>query len=185
MELNKICEKIINDAKVQAAGIIEDANRKSQTVISEASEKHREKAEKIKANAPLIAKETYDKMISDATLLAKKEILAGKRRLLNSVFEEALIKLRNLSSEEYKALLSVKGKAITENAEVETEKRYEKDITDEFLKSVNPLLSKSKTNAESGFNFVMESSRLNCDFSETVSRILEEKDSELASILFS
>lgn len=185
MELSKLCEKIIDDAKVQAAGIIEDANRKSVELINSASEKNRKKAEKIKESAPASAKEKYDRIVSDASLAAKKEILAGKRKLVNLAFEKALEKLENLSSDEYKALLSEKGKDIPDNAEVEIAGKYSEDITDEFLKSVNPLLSKSEKTVSGGFNFVMKNSRLNYNFSEIAGRVMEEKDTDVASILFS
>jgi len=78
-----------------------------------------------------------------------------------------------------------KAKDVSEKTQIEVEKKYAKDITDAFIKSINPLLSKSQSLAESGFNLVMESSRLNYNFSETISRIKEEKDSDVASILFS
>ena len=185
MELKKICEKIIDDANIKAAGITEEANRNALELINSADKKHNEKAEKIRANAPLISKEIFDRILSDATLAAKKEILSEKRVLIASAFKKAEEKLENLSLEEYKSLLTAKAKEITAPAEVEILKKYSKDIKDEFLKSVNPLLSKSKNNAASGFNFVFESSRLNYNFSEAVSRIMEEKDSDVASILFS
>jgi len=185
MELTKICEKIIDDARVQAAGIIEEANRKSMELINAATEENSRKAQQIKAGAPALAKEVYDKLISDANSLTKKEILAVKRELIDSAFKKALSNLENLSLEEYKALILEKAKDVSEKTQIEVEKKYAKDITDAFIKSINPLLSKSQSLAESGFNLVMESSRLNYNFSETISRIKEEKDSDVASILFS
>lgn len=185
MELTKICEKIIDDAKVQASGIIEEANRKSVELINSATETNLKKAEQIKSGAAASAKDVYEKLISDANASKKKELLAEKRALVDAVFEKAVMNLKNLTLEEYKALISKKAELISEKAEIEVEKKYFSDITDNFIKSLNPLLTKSKTYAQSGFNFVMENSRLNYDFSETVSRIKEEKDSDVALILFS
>lgn len=185
MELTKICEKIIDDANAQAAGIIEEANRKSIELINSASENSLKKAQQIKDSAPTLAKEVYDKLISDASIMAKKEILSEKRALLDDIFKKALSNLENLSLDEYKALISQKAKPLSEKTLIEVEKKFSSQITDEFLKSVNPLLKKSENFAVSGFNFVMESSRLNYNFSETISRIMEEKDSDVALILFS
>ena len=185
MELTKICEKIIDDANVQAAGIIEEANRKSIELINSASESNLKKAQQIKDSASFMAKEVYEKLMSDANIQSKKRLLAEKRTLVDEVFKKALSNLCNLTSEEYKALISQKAKSLSEKTLIEVEKKFSSDITNEFLKSVNPLLEKSDKFAVSGFNFVMENSRLNYDFSETISRIKEDKDSDVALILFS
>lgn len=185
MELSKICEKIIDDAKAEASEIVEEANRKSIELINSASQNNKKKADEIIKSAPFVAKEIYEKLVSDANINSKKEILAAKRELLDDIFKKALSNLENLSLDEYKALISEKAKTLSEKTLLEVEKKFWKDITDDFLKSVNPLLSKSENYAKSGFNFVMENSYLNYDFSEIISHIREEKDSQVALVLFS
>lgn len=185
MELNKICEKITEDARASADEITEAAERKAAELIKSADVKIEKDAQKITEKAPALARETYEKLISDASLLAKKQILAKKRELISSAFTDALDRLESLSADDYKKLLCKKGKEIKEKAEVEIAEKYKSDITDEFLKSVNPLLSKSEKTIDSGFCFVTGNSRFSCDFSETLERISEERAAEIASVLFS
>ena len=93
MELSKICEKIITDADSEASKIVEEANRKSIELINSASQNNKKKAMELESTAPSVAKEIYEKLVSDANIKAKKEILAAKRELLDEVFKKALLNL--------------------------------------------------------------------------------------------
>lgn len=185
MELSKLCEKIINDANLKAAEIANEADKKSLELISAADKKHNEKAEKIKAKAALTAKDAYDRIVSAANLSSGRKILETKRMLINEAFEKALLKLENMTVEEYKGFISEKAKDISETASVEIAAKYADSVSDEFIHSINPKLTKSKNTVESGFNIVMDKSSLNYNFKEIIKQIAEERDSEVSSLLFS
>ena len=113
------------------------------------------------------------------------KILETKRMLINEAFEKALLKLENMTVEEYKGFISEKAKDISETASVEIAAKYADSVSDEFIHSINPKLTKSKNTVESGFNIVMDKSSLNYNFKEIIKQIAEERDSEVSSLLFS
>lgn len=185
MELNELCEKIIKDASAQASEITQSADKKALELIAAADKKNNEKADALKSKASLKAKDVYDRMISSAKLENSRNLLHAKRELIEEAFQKALLKLENLSLEEYKAFITEKIKDINEPAELAVNKKYDKDIDDEFIKSVNKNITKSKFAVQSGFKITMASSCLNYDFKELTEELKTEKDSEVSSLLFS
>jgi vacuolar-type H+-ATPase subunit E/Vma4 len=184
MELNKICDRIINDAKLEAEGIINDAKEKAIQIINDETQNQIDKGEEIKQKGKKNAQNIFERSVSNASFHANQSILIAKRKLIEKVFSKVLQKLNNLSKEELEAFIRMKTEGIYGKAIFIFDNNLTNKISDEFLKSINPEFSLSKEHCENGFKIVQEKTELNFDFSEMVDRLKEEYDTVVANALF-
>ncbi|WP_456471906.1 V-type ATP synthase subunit E [Methanocaldococcus sp.] len=90
MGIEKIKEKILEDANLEAKKIIEEANKEKEEIINKAKEEAEKRKEAILKRGEKEAELTYNRIIAEAKLQARREILEVKER----VIEKAIQKLR-------------------------------------------------------------------------------------------
>lgn len=104
--LEKITERILDDAKSRARGILEEAQAECERLAAEY-------AEKAKAMRQRVAEETERECADvvararSAAAMAQRDIIEGTRAsLLDSTFDAARVHLREMGKEKYRELLS-------------------------------------------------------------------------------
>lgn len=184
MELNKICDRIINDAKLEAEGIINNAKEKAIQIINNETQNQIAKGEDIRLKSKKNAQSVFERIISNAGFNANQNILIAKRKLIEKAFSNVLQKLNSLSKEELEAFIRVKSEGISGKAIFLFDNNLTNKVSDEFLKSLNPEFSLSKEHCENGFKILQDKTELNFNFSEIVDRLKEEYDTVAANALF-
>ena len=104
MNGQSIVDKIIADADKEAAAIISDAENRAENVVAEANAKAERNLLGAKAEAEAKAKSILDGKAASARLDCAKIELAEKRGVLDSVYEMALKKLKELDKKTAVAL---------------------------------------------------------------------------------
>ena len=100
-----IIEKILSDARAEAAKIQEAASLEAEKIIAEANEKaDKEKLKLASASADEAARAAA-KEISSAEMRAKQMILSAKQKCIEDIVNTAKQTLAQLSDEEYKKVI--------------------------------------------------------------------------------
>jgi len=145
MTIKDISEKIISDARIQADKIIAQAEDNANNIIK----KGKKEADNIKniisykynQEASLIK----SKILTEANLEAKKNILSEKQKIIENVFNKALESILKLDDKDY---LNIIKKMILDNIETGDETIFidrldKKKISESFIEDINKEL-KSK-----------------------------------------
>ncbi len=175
----KICESIINNAKLKADEIIKEAKENAKALL-EAELKNAEKN----------AENIISRGMSRAELLTKKIFLSNKQELIGEAIEKAKEKLLGLEGAEYQDVLKniLKKNATGAEGEIifsEADKKSFKDDFVAFLKENNLTLSeKSLPENEKGFIIVYSNIEENCTFSEIFDANREAFSDKVQSFLF-
>lgn len=98
----KITEKIINQAKEQAAEKIKTAEAEAASLVDKAVSDAGNKAESIEAQAKLDSVEYERRILAVAELDARKRELAAKHEVLDEAFSEAMRRLEQMPDQEYR-----------------------------------------------------------------------------------
>ncbi|HNR64760.1 MAG TPA: V-type ATP synthase subunit E [Atribacterota bacterium] len=197
MSINKIKEKILGDAleekgKIQKEAEIEIENIKS-LAKKETESIKKEILEKYNQEADLKEK----KIITEAILNTKKDILSEKQAIINNVFSEALNRINKLEDEKY---LSFMEKLILENIETGDEtvyigKQERKAINHEFIKTINEKLnlqgkksllelSKKRLPIMGGVVLGSEKVKKNASLEVILEKVKDEIETKLNQFLF-
>ena len=104
--IDKIKNKILEDAELVAKQIRSNANNESHKIIAESEEEVSKKKSEIIRDAYKQAEEIKNKKISSWELDIKKRTLNDKRGLVTECFDSALDRIVNLPDDEYIELLS-------------------------------------------------------------------------------
>ncbi len=197
MSINKIKEKILGDAleekgKIQKEAEIEIENIKS-LAKKETESIKKEILEKYNQEADLKEK----KIITEAILNTKKDILSEKQAIINNIFSEALNRINKLEDEKY---LSFMEKLILENIETGDEtvyigKQERKAINHEFIKTINEKLnlqgkksllelSKKRLPIMGGVVLGSEKVKKNASLEVILEKVKDEIETKLNQFLF-
>jgi len=143
MSINEIKEKILGDALEEKRKIQKEAEIEIEKIKSLAKKEiesiKKEILERYNQESELKEK----KIITEAILNTKKDILSEKQAIINNVFSEALNRINKLEDEKYLSLLE---KLILDNIETGEEtvyigKQERKAINHEFIKKINEKLN--------------------------------------------
>jgi V/A-type H+-transporting ATPase subunit E len=124
-------EKILKDAEVEIANIKNQAKREIESIQKEILGRYSQEAE---------LKEK--KIITEANLDSKKDILSEKQNIIADIFSKVLEKITGLEDERYLSLLEA---LILDNVEIGEEIVYignqeRKLVNQEFIKKINEKL---------------------------------------------
>ena len=124
-------EKILKDAEVEIANIKNQAKREIESIQKEILGRYSQEAE---------LKEK--KIITEANLDSKKNILSEKQNIITDIFSKVLEKITGLEDERYLSLLEA---LILDNVEIGEEIVYignqeRKLVNQEFIKKINEKL---------------------------------------------
>lgn len=105
MSLEKLLEKIENDARVEGELIVARAEEEAARIMEEAEEKARREGEAIARSFHARAESERMKLLSQARLEGRIELLAAKDELVEEVFREAKRSFLELPPERYRKWL--------------------------------------------------------------------------------
>lgn len=179
--LENLTEKILEEAKIQADLQLRDAKAFEEDVIAKKVREAEEKKEKMLDKAKFEANLLKERIVSNAEVNRRNELLNGKQKVIDQVFEKAKEKLAHLPQEEYIAFLTntvaslhLKG---TETLKVKEEYK-------EAVKNLGLSLRVSEDAVSSGFEIQDEKISLNYNFNDMVDFYREELVKDVASTLF-
>jgi len=139
MAIKDIKEKIISDAKIEAIKIIDETNNKAKEIKEKGEKEARDIKSKIlnKIDQEILLKK--GKIITEANLEAKKNILAAKQKIIEETFNKALEKIINLNDKPYCNFIK---KIILDNIEKGDETIFisplDKDrVSKDFIRDIN------------------------------------------------
>lgn len=139
MAIKDIKEKIIFDAKIEANKIIDEANNKAKEIKEKGEKEARDIKSKIlnKIDQEILLKK--GKIITEANLEAKKNILSAKQKIIEETFNKALEKIINLNDKPYCNFIK---KIILDNIEKGDESIFisplDKDrVSKDFIRDIN------------------------------------------------
>ena len=146
MSLNKIIEKINEEANQKINQIMSDAELQVEHIKKKYIEDSKTMKEKIMEEARQNALERERRMLQLAHLSGRKEILAEKQKAINSVFNAALDNLAGLDPGKYREILkNMLIKVVKSgNEEIILSPRDKKLINDAWLEEVNKHLIKDQ-----------------------------------------
>ena len=198
MTIKDISEKIISDAKIQAAKIIAQAEDNANNITN----KGRKEADNIKKtilhkiNQEASLKKS--KILTEANLGVKKTILSEKQKIMEDVFGNALESILKLSNKEYQSFIK---KLILDNIEKGDETIFighsdKNRISKDFIEVINKelkvkgkkselKLSDSYLQIEGGIIIGSGAIRKNVSLELLLKNIREESETQISKILFS
>lgn len=139
LDASQVKNRIWEDAKIKIEGIKKQESKENETIEYSILEKYRQEAE---------LKEK--KIITEARLNAKKDLLSEKQTIINNIFSETLKRIIEFDDKKYLSLIE---NLILENVEIGDETVYlgnqERDsINQEFIAKINGKLKKQSKRGE-------------------------------------
>lgn len=189
MALGDIINKIKQDAENEVSNIKEETKKK----IAAIEEEFRKKIDSLRES---LLKEVEEKLnlkrqkeLIEIELNYRRELLAGKNKLINEVFEEAFRRLRSLPKEQMVNLLkNIALHFINENDDVEIiiAEKYEKEIQAELTNCFKNAKVTVSSNISEGLMIKKKNTlqEMNCTFEMLFKKIYETKIAEVHKTLF-
>lgn len=145
MPIEDIKEKIISEANINAQKIINNAKDKEREIIEKAEKDAENIKEKILNQIKKEIAISKEKIITEANLEARKNILSTKQEIMNKVFNQALNKIIELDDIKYQNFIK---KIILNNVEKGNETIFisskdKKRINNIFIQKINQELIKN------------------------------------------
>ncbi|SFA92425.1 V-type ATP synthase subunit E [Clostridium frigidicarnis] len=194
--LNNITSKIIEDAKLKADEILEEARKEEKKLIKKKiSEANKVKEDMlIKAEREAIVRS--ERIISSAELKSRNEGLRAKGEIIEKVFKMALDELKNLEVDKYEKIFKdfINNIDICGDEEVIVPRNYKKTIENILGEVNNSLKAKGKKGElklyqgekeiSSGFIVSKNGIYSNITFESLLSYKKDELEQEIAKTLF-
>jgi V/A-type H+-transporting ATPase subunit E len=195
--MEKIKERILEDARREADKIIRGAEKEAQNILDHAEKTARQRKKALYEKAQKDSQEARRKTLAMAELEMRKGLLAVKQKMVDTAFERALEKLRNLEGKDYEnMIMGMMEKAVeTGNEEIILSPNDLKKFKPEFLSTVNQRLSKKgiksnlkiaeeTRNIQGGFILKGKGVEVNNSFESIIRMERDEIESQVAAILF-
>ena len=188
MATQNIVEKILSDAQVEAQGIVANAEKRREEILSKANVVALERRLQAEANAEKNAKSTLEKRLADARLESSKILLKEKRKAVDSVYALALQRLLSLEKEDCLALYSA---LLEKYAEAGDEVFLAKNFAYEQELCALPVIekcgitvSKSRIDIDGGMRLVGKLADKELSFTALLTADKDRNQAELARKLF-
>ncbi|HZK35111.1 MAG TPA: V-type ATP synthase subunit E [Bacillota bacterium] len=195
--LDRIKERIIEDARAQAKEVINDANKRADQIKKDRSDQAAIRAEKIGADYENRAIELKRQMLSAAQMDIRKKNLSTKQDLIGQAFDYTHNSIMELPLADYEQLMTdlVMVAVVTGDEEVILSKQDTERLGEGFVKRINQKLSDQgrlgglKYFKESGdFNggFILRKGgvEVNCTIGALFRQLRERIEPQTAEILF-
>lgn len=197
MSLEKIIERIQNDAQNQVNEIKDRASAAADEIIEKAKADAGALRAQIVEKAKSEAEQRKQRIISTARLDFRKSLLAEKQKAIDAAFQGALGSLINMESAKYQEILKnmILVNIHTGHEEVILSKRDRARLGDNLVRAINRQLSKSGKKAsltlskdtydiQGGFVLRRGKIELNSSFESLFKSFRGELESEVSKILF-
>lgn len=197
MEAEQVIEKILSDAKTEAAKIAKEAADKAaaeRATLEAQLGEYRQQTESLVAKA---AEDEKSHILAGARMEVAQEYLAEKRAILEEVFKRARQKLAELPDAEYRALMTRLMVEAAETGEEEVvvganDQRIDRALVNEVngqlaskQKKGNLKLATDKHNMGGGFILRRGKIKTNVSLGVLVDQVRTELEIELGKELFS
>lgn len=189
--LEELTGKIVEDGRIQAQKIIDEAVERSKKELEEEMSKVDRSCDNMIKDARIKAKDLYHQICAEKEIELRDKNLFIKQKVIDGVFAEAFSQLKNLSIEEFKLLLTrmLKGRDLSNDSLILPSKylamQEEMDI---FL---NNLLEAGKFPIKTvyeplagGFILVQDGIEENYTFESWINVIRQEMEGEVLDILY-
>lgn len=196
--LENLTSKIIEDANKKAEELLSEAKKEENKIVDEKVKKANKEKEQIIEKAKREAKTKAERIISNTHLKIRNNKLEAKQEVINKVFDEAVIKLQDLSKDEY--LNFIKSSILSLDIEGDEEiivSDNDKDKIDiSFIETLNEQLkgkckkgllkvSNETRNIKGGFILYKNGIEINNSFEALVDSLRDELEQEIIEALFS
>jgi vacuolar-type H+-ATPase subunit E/Vma4 len=104
-DLGGLKERILSQATERSAGILEQAKAEAERIIQEAKIEGEQEAAQILEQAKIRTQERQRQMLIAAKLKRQKQVLRGKRALLQQAFADAVASFAKLPQAEYQEFI--------------------------------------------------------------------------------
>lgn len=178
-ELNKLIERILDEASSEAANIKREAEEKADKIIQNSTKQAEIKYAEIVEKGRLEAENLKDRMRSNANLRARDNELLAKQELITRVMEEALEDMKNIDDDSFISYIE-KNADLSEGAYLIVPQDRMDLVKSRLL---NVKISDERF-VESGFIEVVGGIERNFTFDAQMSYIKDEVAGELARVLF-
>lgn len=193
----RIVNKILEDARLQAQNNIEQAEKQAADIINSAKNEAEKKKNIIIENAKKEAEERKKRLIAVAELEARKIKLKAKQEIIASVFEQAIKTLNSLPPERYMEIITdmVLNSVKKGDEEIILSERDKSMLGDGFIGIINKKLkekningnvklSEETANINGGFILRSGNIEMNNSFEAIMRMRYNEIESEIVKMLF-
>ncbi len=193
MNADQVIQKILSDAqaqadqiKLQAQKVVDAHNAQLKRELDDYNERSKELAQKA-------AQDKKSRMLAAIRMDISRSYLAAKGEILDQVFKKVAEKFKNLSDDQYRALMAdlLKKSVETGDEEVIVD-RNETRLDQEFIKNINRelgngfkgnlRLSDSRENIKAGFILKRGLISTNASMDVLIDQARKETEIELAKI---
>lgn len=195
--LDRIGDKIIEEANLEAAKIIEEAEKKALEIKNQAVAKAEAERSKIDSQYREKQDELKRRLLSNANLDMRKRVLDTKQRMIDRAFDECLNKVSGMPVEDYRSLIKdmLLQSVVTGDEEVIFSKQDDERLDSYIITEVNDqlkamgkkgalLLSQEKGEFKAGFILRSGGMEINSTFESLLRMIRQEIEPQVAEILF-
>lgn len=188
MSEQAIVERIISDAEEEARAIINEAEERAKATVAEANTRAERNRQGTEAEVKAKAESISDGKAAAARLDGAKILLGEKRGVIDQVYARALEKLLNLSERETLYLCK---RLIDAHAEEGDELVFAENFR--YVQAVSALpqvkekklkVSTARAPIDGGFMLCGKNSDKNLSYGALLSMDREEKQAEIASVIF-
>lgn len=193
----KITERILSEAEEAAKNVVDAAKAEAEANLKQAEERAEMLIKQAKQDAALAAEEHKERRLSAIDSELRRNILAVRRNLLDSVFDKALSVLKNKSANEKIDMFAQRViKASPEGkGEIMLTARDKSEIGEKLLEAVKKLygnngikadikISDKSIDASGGFILKTGDIEINNTFETLIKASKGDIEGEIASILF-
>ena len=195
--VESITSKIIEDAKRQQRQILATADEEARRIIEKAQDEAEEKKQAKLEAAQQRCKADEERIIAQANMEARKNILAVKQQVIDEVYAKAIDNLSNLPCEQYVQLIIKLVLNYSESCDEEIimSAKDKAKLPTDFITQLNAALSEKNAAAcikfsseerdlENGFVLKKGDTEINCSFEALIRQYKDELSPSLAKILF-
>jgi V/A-type H+-transporting ATPase subunit E len=197
MSLEKIIERIKQDAQSQVGEIKDKASKEADKILQKASDEANSYKAQALENAKAEAQQRKQRLISSANLEFRKEILTEKQNAIDLAFQEAVNTLTRMNDEEYRQTIKkmLISSVQTGDEDLVLSVRDKTRINENFLKDVNKELVKAKKkgnlkiskdtyNILGGFVLRKGNIEINNSFESLFKSFRDDLEAEVSKVLF-
>lgn len=141
----RIKSKILEDAEARAGQILEQAETEANKIRESALKEAEQKRIEILKKGESDGREVYRRMLSEANLEGRKEVLKAKQDMVEAAFTAAMEKLCRLPDTDYQNLLEdmAAEAAINDRGEILLTDQDKKRINKDFINNINEKIASS------------------------------------------
>ena len=194
--IDRISQRILEDAQAEAARIIEEAEERARSIKDRKTKEVEKSNQKLHEDNMAKAQDRKRRMLSAAELEMKKEVLAAKQQMIDEAMEKAKQAIMDMPKDEYRRVIS---KMLLESAQgheevvfsAADEKRLDQSLIDQVNQELKQQgkrgelsLSPERGEFEGGFILRSGGMEINNTFGAILRMSRNHLEARLAEILF-